>query len=164
MGEPDPEKIAAQIKGNSTKCKSDKSVQRKIKSELKGIKSLLQENPELDHPFTAEELNVAIGATKVGKAAGLDGMYPEFVKHLGNRARIWLLKFCNKIFKSSNLPPLLMRANIVAILTRQRPDAAGIISPNCFIERHIQIGGKAHNWPNKTSHQQSNTTGTTRLL
>lgn len=87
-----------------------------MKTELRRIKAELQEIPELDHPFTFDELNEAIGATKAGKAAGLDGMYPEFIKHLGKRARIWLLKFCNKIFKSANLPPLLMRANIVAIL------------------------------------------------
>ena len=76
--------------------------------------------PELDHPFTIDELNNTIGAIKTGKAAGLDGMYLEFIKHLGKRAQIWLLKFCNKMFTASHLPPLIMQANVIAILKHEK--------------------------------------------
>lgn len=111
-----PEKISSKIKQNSKKGRGNMTIHRQIKTKFRRIKSSLQENPELEHPFTIDELNIAIGVTKIGKAAGLDGIYPEFIKHLGKRARIWLLKFCNIMFKTSNLPPLILRANIVAIL------------------------------------------------
>ena len=61
-------------------------------------------------------MSTAIDTIKLGKAAGLDGLYPEFVKHLGKRARIWILKFLNQIFKVARLPPLMMKTIIIAIL------------------------------------------------
>lgn len=63
----DPDKISSKIKQNSTRGKGDKVIHRRIKSDLRRIKASLQENPEVDHPFTIDELNNAIGATKVGK-------------------------------------------------------------------------------------------------
>lgn len=70
----------------------------------------------MDQPFTIEELQPAINVMKVGKASVLDGLYPEFIKNLWSRALWWLLKFFNQILKTSNLPALLKKVNIMAIL------------------------------------------------
>lgn len=95
--------------------KGNKGTTRRIKTELRRIKKSLPQNSELDRHFSIEELYEGVASTKAGKAAGLDGIYPEFIKNLGKRAMIWLLKCLNKIFNTSNLPSLLKRANIMAI-------------------------------------------------
>uniref|UniRef100_H3AUT7 Endonuclease/exonuclease/phosphatase domain-containing protein n=1 Tax=Latimeria chalumnae TaxID=7897 RepID=H3AUT7_LATCH len=41
----------------------------------------------MSDPFTLNELNAALSATKSGKAVGPDGVYPEFLKALGPKAK-----------------------------------------------------------------------------
>uniref|UniRef100_H2ZUE6 Endonuclease/exonuclease/phosphatase domain-containing protein n=1 Tax=Latimeria chalumnae TaxID=7897 RepID=H2ZUE6_LATCH len=41
----------------------------------------------MSDPFTLNELNAALSATKSGKAAGPDGVYPEFLKALKPKAK-----------------------------------------------------------------------------
>lgn len=84
--------------------------------ELRKVKALLPDRTPIDEPFNEDELDQAISLLKVGKAAGLDGMYPEFIKNLGSRARWWLLKFFNKILKTANMPATLNKINIMAVL------------------------------------------------
>lgn len=69
---------------------------------------------EFDQPI--DELDAATSSINSGKATGLDGLYPEFLKHLKKRARIWVSKFLNQIFKTARLPPLMMKTIIIAIL------------------------------------------------
>jgi hypothetical protein len=38
-------------------------------------------------PFTLDEVDKALSKTKLNKAAGFDGIYPEFIKHTGPRVR-----------------------------------------------------------------------------
>lgn len=109
-----PETIAANIVKSSKKVKGDKTKSRKIQNKLRRVKSLLPKHTPLDDPFTIEELQQAINGVKIGKAAGMDGMYPEFIKKLGKRALRWLLKLFNKIFQTSNLPSLLKKINNMA--------------------------------------------------
>lgn len=109
----DPNKIASVIARNSTMISPDKDFKRSIKKKLRKLKDSLDTNTEFDNPFTLEELDTTINSIKLGKAAGLDGLYPEFLKHLGKRARLWVLKFLNKILKLSKLPP---QSLIIAIL------------------------------------------------
>lgn len=73
----DPNKLASQIKQNSSKCSGDRYVSREVKAELRRIKLALQHNEQLDRPFDIDEMNLAIELSKVGKAAGPDGFYTE---------------------------------------------------------------------------------------
>jgi Reverse transcriptase (RNA-dependent DNA polymerase) len=59
---------------------------------------------------------VAISAMAAGKAAGLDGIFPEFIKHVGIRVRNWLLTFFNNILNSGELPAAFKKSKIVAVL------------------------------------------------
>lgn len=111
-----PEKIASTILNNSTKISADKHQKRIIKSKLRKLKQSLPNDTEFDVPFSIEELEVAICSIKLGKAAGLDGLFPEFIKHLGKRAKLWVLKFLNKIFKLTKVPRLMKITKIIAML------------------------------------------------
>ena len=46
-----------------------------------------------------QELQLALNTLKVGKAEGIDGVFPEFLKSCGATARTWLLSFYNDILK-----------------------------------------------------------------
>ena len=98
----------------------DKQYKRIIKSKLRKLVISLVSESEFDQPFSMDELDAAICSIKAGKAAGLNGLYPEFLKHLGKRARIWILKFMNQIFKTARLPPLMMKTIIIAILKHRK--------------------------------------------
>lgn len=56
----EPNKIASYIQKNSTKNKGDKTTTRRIKAELRRIKSTLPKNAALDRSFLMEELYEAI--------------------------------------------------------------------------------------------------------
>jgi hypothetical protein len=55
---------------------------------------------------------------KSGKAAGFDGVYPEFIKNSGQRTKEWIVAFFNDILKSvkfrnwSSAPKLLRSLNL----------------------------------------------------
>lgn len=105
----DPDSIATNIVENSTMIVPDKHHKRIIKSKLRKLVQSLTNDSEYDQPFSLDELDAAISSINSGKAAGLDGLYPEFLKHLGKRAKIWILKFMNQIFKVARLPSLMMK-------------------------------------------------------
>lgn len=83
----DPNQIASVILGNSKKISPEKHWKRFIQSKLKNLKRNLPLTSEYDRPFSIEELEMAINSMKMGKAAGLDGLYPEFLRHMGKRAK-----------------------------------------------------------------------------
>ena len=55
---------------------------RKVKCNLRRELNKLKPNPQYSKYFALLELDIALGKTKSGKAAGLDNIYPEFLKHL----------------------------------------------------------------------------------
>jgi len=55
----------------------------------------------IDAPFTLVEVNKALIKTKLNKAAGFDGVYPEFIKHSGPRVREWLVRFYSDILDTA---------------------------------------------------------------
>ena len=106
-------KIATVIVKNSKKISPEHSFRREIERKLRILKKSLTPT-EFSNPFSTEELDEAINSIKLGKAAGLDGLYPESLRHLGKRALIWVLKLLNKMLKELKLPSLLMKANVIA--------------------------------------------------
>jgi hypothetical protein len=65
---------------------------------------------------TCEELETALLSVKPGKAAGLYGVYPEFIKNSGRKPKEWLVRLFNDILTTGKLPKLFKQAKIVAIL------------------------------------------------
>ena len=63
-----------------------------------------------------DELEAAISTLAVGKAAGMDGIFPEFLKHLGPKVKTWLLALNNKIMAKGQLPAAFKRSKIIAVL------------------------------------------------
>jgi hypothetical protein len=62
---------------------------RSTRIALKQKRRALSINPELSSNFTLEELNNVLLNVKSEKAAGFDGVYPEFIKNAGDRTKEW---------------------------------------------------------------------------
>jgi hypothetical protein len=62
------------------------------------------------------EFEDALLSVKPGKAAGLDGVYPEFIKNSGRKTKKWLVHLFNDILTTGKLPKLFKQAKIIAIL------------------------------------------------
>ncbi|VVC26290.1 Hypothetical protein CINCED_3A020119 [Cinara cedri] len=54
--------------------------------------------------------------TTTYNAAGLDGIYPEFIKHADPRVREWLARFYSNILDTTNIPKQFKRAKVIALL------------------------------------------------
>ena len=52
---------------------------------------------------------------KIGKAAGLESIYMEFVKNFGIQVKNWLLELFNDILSRLKLPNLSKRTKVLAI-------------------------------------------------
>lgn len=61
-------------------------------------------------------MDCAISFIQLGKAAGEDGMYHEFIKHFGTNVKRWLCKFYSNILNSGILPTEFKETKIIAIL------------------------------------------------
>jgi Reverse transcriptase (RNA-dependent DNA polymerase) len=69
---------------------------------LKQERRALSINTELSSNFSLEELNNVLLNVKSGKAAGFDGVYPEFIKNAGDR--------------TGKIPKLFKQAKVITIL------------------------------------------------
>lgn len=76
---------------------------------------LFNERSALAAPFSMEEISKAIFMIIHGKTAGLDNIYPEFIKRTGPRARAWLMKFFNNILTNTKIPKIFKKSKIIAI-------------------------------------------------
>ena len=72
-------------------------------------------------PVSTNEVKAAIKQMKAGKAAGIDGIYPDMIKHLGPRALLWLSTTFSHIVELSKYPPIWKEAKILAILNQENP-------------------------------------------
>ena len=80
-------------------------------------------NSDLSSPITVEEITVAIKTIKAGKAARIDGVYPEMITHLGPCARQWLAVAMSDAAVNGKYCYLWERAKVLAILKlNKKPD------------------------------------------
>ena len=87
-----------------------------IKAQKKELSGILQNDEKTLDPFNTEELEKEIKNLKLGKAAGIDGIPNEFLKHLGPVATEWLLAFYNKCLLTMTTPRKWRQARVVALL------------------------------------------------
>ena len=67
-------------------------------------------------PFLMEDLQHGVNALKNSKAAGLDDMLCEQIKHVGEATLRWLLQMMNSILKTQKFPKLWRKSKVIAIL------------------------------------------------
>jgi len=87
-------------------------VKREFQEELRSCK----EKSTLMNEFTAEEVYNALKSVKNGKAAGVDGIVPEFLKNVGPRSIRWIAKLASKIADTNVLSRLWRETKVIAIL------------------------------------------------
>jgi len=109
---------------NLSRATPDKQATKDIKAKLRNLKIVSNERTAQAAPFTIEEISEAILMIKPGKAAGLDNIYPEFIKHTGPRARAWLMKFFNNILTNTKIPTIFKKSKIIAICKPGKPTNA----------------------------------------
>jgi Reverse transcriptase (RNA-dependent DNA polymerase) len=99
-----------------SKIQMNREVVRRVKRKLQKMKKSLKPNPSVSSNFILEELELAILAMKSSKAAGLDDIYPEFIKNCGPGTKTWIITFMNDVLTNSKLPKSFKRAKVISIL------------------------------------------------
>ena len=97
--------IAAKLLNNS-KADVSKSRQRKVERELKAKKSLTPNWNYSKKKITLKDLKPGLANLKLGKAAGADKMFPEFLINCGLRTKKSLVTLFSRIVHTSKMPPI----------------------------------------------------------
>ena len=63
----------------------------------------------------------AIKNITTGKAAGIDGIYPDMITHLGPSATKWLATAMTDIIDKGTYPQVWKHAKVIAILKPGKP-------------------------------------------
>jgi hypothetical protein len=66
--------------------------------------------------FSLDKLETALMSLKSGKAAGFDGINPEFIKNFGVLTKEWIISFMKDIVSTSKIPNLFKRAKVISII------------------------------------------------
>ena len=87
-----------------------------IRREYKRIwNSLPKEGSMWTLPISLTETEDAIHHMKNGKAAGIDGIYPDMITHLGPKAIEWLSTAMDDILEKGKYPQTWKHAKVIAI-------------------------------------------------
>ena len=108
-----PNSVANQLLLNGKPYNKERGYLKKMKMEMNQV---LQCSDEIFFPFTIEELQEAINTLRPGKAAGLDGITPEMIKHFGIKTLKWLLALYNNCATTFKLPKIWKKAKVAALL------------------------------------------------
>ena len=71
---------------------------------------------DFTRPFSMNDLCGAIKEMKINKAAGLDDILCEQIKHFGSAALQWLLDMFNECMRTNSFPKLWRKSKVVALL------------------------------------------------
>lgn len=107
--------IASRLISNSKVPVGKKRSRQVCKDYREKVRSM-ENDANYSSDWTLNELNIAISSLKLDKAPGYDGMFAEFLKHLGDKASKWLLDLFNLILKTCHLPNLFKKAKIITVL------------------------------------------------
>jgi hypothetical protein len=95
-----------------------------------------------------DELETALMSLKPGRAAGFDGIYPEFMKNFGAQTKEWIISFMNDIVSTSKIPNLFRRAKVISII---KPGKYGTS------QRSLQTAGSPDSSTHSTFNRRCNT-------
>ena len=96
-----PNEVATQLICNGKPLHKERGHRKKMKQEIDAI---LKASLDQINPFTNRELEAAMLHLKAGKAAGLDGITTEMIKHFGTKTRTWILGLMNKCATFCSIP------------------------------------------------------------
>jgi hypothetical protein len=117
----------------STDAISEQFIQRSARqpdhafetSVRKEYQRLYNSYPEDDNRLTSAitegEMQSALQTVKMGKAAGTDGIFPEMIKQLGAKAKIWLASALTDVIRKAKYPDIWKKVKIIAILKPGKP-------------------------------------------
>ena len=108
-----PNQVANQLILNGKPQHKERGNRKAMKQEMD---SITQESEDNLDPFTPEELSIALGHLKLGKAAGLDGITTEMIQHFGTKAKQWILALINKCAATCTVPKMWRKSRVVALL------------------------------------------------
>ena len=95
---------------------------------------------KLTSPFLMEDLLHGVKALKNNKAAGLDDMLCEQIKHFGEATLRWLLQMMNSILKDTYIPKAMEEVKSDRHpQTRKRLYIAKELQTNLTVVSHIQV-------------------------
>ncbi|CAG7722238.1 unnamed protein product [Allacma fusca] len=84
-------------------------------SQTKVVRCMDVEVNNFATPITNKEVKSAIKLSKNRKAAGVDNMYTEQIKHFGPKAINWIQKVFNACIETSKMPRLWRQAHVIAL-------------------------------------------------
>ena len=93
---------------------------------------------KLTSQFLIQDLLHGVKALKNSKAAGLDDMLCEQIKHYGETTLRWLLQMMNCILKTQKFPKLWRKSKVIAIL-KPGKDITNELHTNLTVVSHIQV-------------------------
>ncbi|KAL4092463.1 hypothetical protein QTP88_026964 [Uroleucon formosanum] len=102
--------------------KPSKKEKIKIKKLYKEEFDKAEEKSEMSRDVKLDEIDLALKNIKNRKAAGEDGILPEFIKNLGPKGRTWLTKLSTSVLNTCKIPNEWHKSKVIAIL---KPNKAG---------------------------------------
>ena len=108
-----PKQVANQLLQNGKPASKERCHQKKLKSEMD---QALQDSDEGFEAFTTEEIDEALNHLKLGKAAGIDGIFTKMIKNFGPTIKSWVLSLLNKCAQTFNIPKTWRKSRVVALL------------------------------------------------
>ena len=90
------------------------------------------ETSNLSQAFTTDEIINALNATKAGKAAGPDGIFPDMLKNIGPAAVRWLQAFYDDVMTTAKIPKIWRSANVIAIRKPGKPIDEPTSRSHCY--------------------------------
>ena len=112
--------VAHQLLLNGSVKKDRKQAKHILKQQREAL-SDCPETSNLSQAFTTDEIINALKATKAGKAAGPDGIFPDMLKNIGPAAIRWLQAFYDDVVTTANIPKIWRSANVIAIRKPGKP-------------------------------------------
>lgn len=98
----------------TSNIKPNKLAKTEARRHLKSVKiNQSQYESLLQSP---DEIRVALKSVKNGKAAGADGILPEFLKNIVPHCIKWIEKLATEIGNSGNIPKLWLESKVIALL------------------------------------------------
>nr|CAB3266991.1 reverse transcriptase [Phallusia mammillata] len=96
--------------------KPNHTFEKSVRKEYQQLYRTYTEDSNLSSHILMSELKESLKQTKASKAAGIDGIYPEMLKHLGNNSLQWLRTALTDIIQTGKLPKDWKIAKVIAIL------------------------------------------------